>query len=402
MSRLKIVVLSSLFPSSVRKQSGLFVRERMFRVGRFADIEVVSPVPWFPGQSIIRWFKPNYRPMPALKEVQHGITVHFPRFLAIPGLFRQWDGAMMARAAKRTIVQIDKEQGVDIIDSHFTYPDGLAATEIAKSLAKKVTITLRGTELSHSLDPLKKPLLLAAWEQADHMICVSQSLKDLAISIGAQQDKFTVVGNGVDTDKFTVIEQKLARQKLAIDTDSNVMITVGGLVKRKGFHRVIACMPELLKTYPKLVYLIVGGASAEGNIEQELKQQCKELGVEKHVRFLGSLPPEQLSVPLSAADIFVLATANEGWANVILESMACGTPVIATDVGGNKEVVNSDSVGEIVPFDDHHALLTAINSGLSKNWDRTAIIEYANNNHWDTRMTKLNTLFQSLVKDTEQ
>ena len=87
MKRLRIVVLSSLFPNSVRKQSGLFVRERMFRVAEFADIEVISPVPWFPGQGLIRLFKPNYRPMPAKKEVQQGITVHFPRFFIYPQIF---------------------------------------------------------------------------------------------------------------------------------------------------------------------------------------------------------------------------------------------------------------------------------------------------------------------------
>ena len=402
MDRLKIVVLSSLFPSSVRKQSGLFVRERMFRVAEFADIEVVSPVPWFPGQSIIRWFKPNYRPMPEKIEIQNGIKVHFPRFLSIPGLFRQWDGAMLARAASRVIEKIEQQQCIDVIDSHFTYPDGFAAGKIGERLNKKVTITLRGTELSHSKDAQKKALLLEAWNRADHMICVANSLKKLAVSLGADGDKFTVVGNGVDTEKFSVCEKNAARKQLGIDEDSKVLITVGGLVKRKGFHRVIACMPELMKTYPKLVYLIVGGASAEGNIESELRQQAEQLGVTSNVKFLGSLPPSELSVPLSAADAFVLATANEGWANVILESMACGTPVIATDVGGNSEVINSQKLGTIIPFDDHDKLLAALDDGLAKQWDKAHIIQYAQDNQWNTRMDKLLNIFRSLVNKAEQ
>ncbi|WP_252729065.1 MULTISPECIES: glycosyltransferase [Alteromonadaceae] len=393
--------MSSLFPNSVRKQSGLFVRERMFRVAEYADIEVISPVPWFPGQGLIRFFKPNYRPMPEKKEVQQGITVHFPRFLSIPKFFRKLDGAMMARAAYKVLKKLEQQHKIDIIDSHFTYPDGLAATKLAKRMNKKVTITLRGTELTHSKDPDKLKLMLQAWQDADHMICVADSLKQLAVSLGADGNKFTVVGNGVDTHKFSAMSPHKARQFLAIEEDAKVLITVGGLVKRKGFHRVIECLPELLKIYPNLVYLIVGGASAEGNIEAELRAQVKRLGVESQVKFLGSLPPDKLSNPLSSADLFVLSTANEGWANVILESMACGTPVIASDVGGNSEVINSDDVGEIVPFDDHLALLTSLKKGLNKEWDRQAIVEYAQQNHWDTRMAKIMDIYNNLLSPKE-
>ncbi|WP_226992171.1 glycosyltransferase [Aliiglaciecola lipolytica] len=402
MKRLKIAVLSSLFPNSVRKQSGLFVRERMFRVAEFADIEVVSPVPWFPGQGFIRFFKPNYRPMPGKEEIQQGITVHFPRFLSFPKFFRKLDGIMMARAAHKVLRKINQRENIDIIDSHFTYPDGFAATKVARKMDKKVTITLRGTELSHSQYPAKRKQMLQAWRDADHMICVAESLKKLAVSLGADSHKFTVVGNGVDTQKFSVIPPINARQTLGIDEDAKVLITVGGLVKRKGFHRVIACIPELLQSFPKLVYLIVGGASAEGNIESQLREQAESLGVTEHVRFLGSLPPKKLSAPLSSADVFVLSTANEGWANVILESMACGTPVIASDVGGNSEVINSPIIGEIFPFDDHKALLASLKNGLNKSWDRQAIVAYAAENHWDTRMAKLMDIYRDLLGLKEQ
>lgn len=401
MARLRILVLSSLFPSSVRKQAGLFVKERMLRVARFADMTVVSPVPWFPGQGIIRIFKPNYRPMPAQVEQQNGITVYYPRFLSIPGLFRHLDGKMMARAASKVMARLEKQAAFDIIDSHFTYPDGYAATVLAKQFDKKVTVTLRGTELPHSQDPQKLSLLRQTWQRADQMICVADSLKKLAVQLGGQEDKFTVVGNGVDTDKFSPLDPSQARQQLNIDPDAKVLVTVGGLVKRKGFHRVIACMPELLKSQPNLLYLIIGGASAEGDMSAQLKQQVAELGLQQHVRFLGPMAPEQLNLPLSAADLFVLATENEGWANVILESMACGTPVLATDVGGNAEVIAKPSVGAIVPFGEHQALLEGLQAGLATQWDRHGIKQYAKENHWDKRMEKLDRIYQSLIESTE-
>jgi teichuronic acid biosynthesis glycosyltransferase TuaC len=111
--------------------------------------------------------------------------------------------------------------------------------------------------------------------------------------------------------------------------------------------------------------------------------------VEEHVRFLGPMAPEQLKLPLSAADVFVLATANEGWANVFLEAMACGLPVVTTDVGGNREVVCRQELGTIVPFGDAKALAAALEQALERCWDRQAIIAYARENSWDKRIDKL-------------
>ncbi|WP_245921740.1 glycosyltransferase [Bowmanella denitrificans] len=396
---MRILVLSSLFPSSVRPQAGLFVRERMFRVAKHADLEVVSPVPWFPGQGLLRLVKPGYRPQPAALEEQNGIKVHFPRFLSLPMLGRRFDAWMMARCCRRLIKKLHRHKAIDLIDSHFTYPDGLAATQLAKMLGCPVTITLRGTELSHSRDPSRCKQLLKAWQAADKLICVSDSLRQLAISLGAPAEKLVVVGNGIDTEKFKALNKAEARHSLGIDEDARVLVTVGGLVPRKGFHRVIDCIPTLLKSHPKLIYLVVGGASAEGNYEPQLRKQVQNLDLEEQVRFMGPLPPDKLSLPLSAADVFVLSTANEGWANVILEAMACGTPVVATDVGGNAEVVRQPDTGTIVPFDDHQALSGALGSALAHAWQTQMIVDYAADNHWDKRVTQLIAIFAQLTQE---
>jgi teichuronic acid biosynthesis glycosyltransferase TuaC len=149
--------------------------------------------------------------------------------------------------------------------------------------------------------------------------------------------------------------------------------------------------------YPGLIYLIVGGDSQEGNIRERLEDQVKTLNLEENVRFLGAYPSEQLKVPLSAADLFVLATANEGWANVFLEAMACGLPVITTEVGGNKEVVNDPGLGTVVPFGDSEALLAALLQGLETAWDRPSIIQYARKNSWDSRVKILVEEFQQIA-----
>ena len=103
MTEPRLVVFSSLFPNSTQPTAGLFIRERMFRVGKRLPLVVVSPKPWFPGQGLIRRFRPHYRPMPAPMETQAGVEVHFPRFLAIPGLFRGLDSLFMALGSYPTL-----------------------------------------------------------------------------------------------------------------------------------------------------------------------------------------------------------------------------------------------------------------------------------------------------------
>ena len=391
----KIVVFSSLYPSQIRPTAGVFIRERMSRVAKHLPLIVISPVPWFPFQGLLRYWRPHFRPQPSRYEEQQGIQVYFPRFFSIPGLFKSWDGFFMALGSLPTLLKLRKQ--FNIIDAHFAYPDGYAATLLGHWLKVPITITLRGTEVPLSKMQDRKARLLTALKNATRVFSVSDSLKQLVVSLGAEPDKIRVIGNGIDVVKFYPLAQSAARAELAIPEHAKVLVSVGALVDRKGFHRVIEVLPALTAKYPELIYLIVGGDSPEGYIKDRLEQQVQTLGLEKNVRFLGAYPSEQLKLPLSAADLFVLATANEGWANVFLEAMACGLPVITTEVGGNKEVVHSPELGTVVPFGDPAALLAALLQALETAWDRPTIIHYARENAWDTRVKILVDEFQRLV-----
>lgn len=395
MSQPKLLVYSSLFPSDKRPNAGVFIRERMFRVGQQLPIVVVSPVPWFPLQGLIRIWKPHFRPQPNKFEIQQDVKVYFPRFLSIPGLFKSWDGFFMALGSLPTLIKLKKE--FNIIDAHFAYPDGYAATILGKWLKVPVTITLRGTEVPLSKMQGRKIRMLQAINSAKRVFSVANSLKQHVVKLGAETNKIRVVGNGVDTTRFYPLDRLQERKGLNIPANAKVLISVGALVDRKGFHRVIEVLPELIKKYPDLIYLIVGGDSPEGNIRDKLVQQVKELKLDNHVRFLGALSSGELKKPLSSADIFVLATANEGWANVFLEAMACGLPVVTTDVGGNREVINNDELGAIVPFADKQALADALSLAFARTWDKEEIIRYAQDNAWDTRVSILVDEFKKIV-----
>lgn len=392
----RLLVLSSLFPSAAQPNAGLFIRERMFRVGRHLKIFVVAPQAWFPGQSLIRQVRPHFRPMVPKCELMQGIEVHRPRFFCVPGLFKWADGFFMGLAAYMTARRIMRKQSINIIDAHFGYPDGYAGYLLGRWLGLPVMLTLRGKEERLSSTNVRRPLARAV-QSADHVITVSAALRDVAISLGADAGHVQVIGNGIDLSKFVPLPRDEARVQARLPLDAKLMVTVGTLVRRKGFHRVIEVMPALLRRYPDLHYLIVGRGGPEGDESAALNSQVSALGLEQHVHFLGPVNPEDLHVPLSAADVFVLASSYEGWANVLLEALACGTPVVATDVGGNSQVVNGEALGEIVRFGDSAALEAALDRALARGWDRNAIRAYAESNSWDSRIPPLLEAFDRLL-----
>lgn len=391
-----IYVLSSLFPSHIQPTAGLFVRERVFRLRPAFRLVVISPQPWFPFQSLIRRFRPGYRPDTGRFEEQDGVEVFFPRFFSLPGVLRRLDALSMALCSLPLLLRLRRRYGEGILDAHFAYPNGRAGVLLGRWLGWPTSITLRGTETRQLKDPALAPQVVSAVREADQVISVSDSLRQLLVGAGAAADHIEVVGNGVDISKFTAIPRDEARRRMGIPADASVLISVGGLVERKGFHRVLEILPELIGQFPQLQYVIVGGGSPEGDMSDALRGQVRDLGLSGHVIFTGPLPPEQLALPLSCADVFVLSTRNEGWANVFLEAMGCGLPVVTTAVGGNAEVVCSADLGTVVPFGDRVALRDATAAALVRDWDRQYIMSYARENAWEARVRILVERFRAL------
>ncbi|MGZ9031689.1 MAG: glycosyltransferase [Burkholderiaceae bacterium] len=393
----RLLVLSSLFPSDAQPNAGLFIRERMFRVGRTRPIVVVSPQPWFPGQSLIRRFRPHFRPTAPRRETMNGVEIHRPRFFSVPVMFKRFDGFLMALGSALTVRRLIHEEDVNVIDAHFGYPDGNAARWLARWFGLPMVLTLRGKEARQAGSSVLRSRVQAAVCAADRVVTVSSALRDVALELGANPANVQTIGNGIDLSKFRPMPRPEARRLLGLPLDATVLVTVGTLVERKGFHRVVEAMPTLLASNPALHYLVVGGAGPEGDDSEQLRGLVALMGLQERVHFLGPIAPNALQVPLSAANLFVLPSRYEGWANVLLEAMACGLPVVATDVGGNAQVVAHTGLGRIVPFGDADALADAVREALAVNWDRKAIRAYAEANSWDVRIPQLIAVFDRLL-----
>lgn len=393
----RVVVLSQLYPRAGQETAGLFVHERMRRVARHVPLVVVAPVAWFPGQGLIRRFRPHFRPSAPAREQIDGVTVHCPRWLSVPGVLKRLDAWLLAVCVYPTLRRIRREWGCDVIDAHFGYPDGCAGVLLARWLGVRSAITLRGHEARRMQGGVGRRQMAAALRAADRVFTVSDSLRRVALAAGIAPGHVEVVPNGVDTDRFRPVEQAAARRHYRLPAVAPLLISVGTLVERKGFHRVIDILPRLRERVPGVEYVIVGGAGPEGDRTRWLRDRAAHAGVASAVHFLGPLPPTELHRALSAADLFVLATSGEGWANVFLEAMACGLPVVTTDVGGNREVVAHRELGTIVPGGDPDALVEALVEALARPWNRDGIRAHALASGWEPRVAQLVARFRTLA-----
>jgi len=392
-SRPALVVFSHVYPNETQPTFGVFIRERMSRVASVLPVTVVAPVAWFPGQGLLRRIRPNYRQAVPFHEVQQGIDVFHPRFLSIPRYLKFLDGIFEALFCLPLLLRLKRKGRLDILDAHFIHPDGISAWLLSRFLRVPYTITLRGALPRISRTRARRWMAIRAMNSAARVFAVADFLRQTAIAMGVASSHVQVVANGINLDRFQPEDRAQCRKELGIGLEDKVLLTVGTLTDNKGFHRVMEQMPALLRRYPDLHYLVVGGEHPNGD-EQRLRRIADELGVSNRVHFLGLHPPDRLRYIYSAADLYVMPSRTEGWANVFLEAAACGLPAVATRVGGNPEVISKPDVGTLVPFGDGQALHDALSEGLGRQWDRNAIIAHAHDNTWERRIPELVAAFE--------
>jgi glycosyltransferase involved in cell wall biosynthesis len=377
---MRILTLSTVFPNLRQPAFGVFVAERMRRVARHCDVSVVAPVPWFPGNG---WIRPHWAGVPAT-EGEEGFRVYHPRILCVPRYAKWTDGLLYAASLLPFLVRLRRRFPFDLIDGHFAYPDGLSAALLGGMFRVPVVITLRGSIVRLRHYPLHRPQIRWALRRAARVLAVSQSLKEVAAGLGVPAEHIRVIPNGVDADVFVPREPADARRALGLPPDATIILSVGGLNEGKGHHRVVAQLPELARRFPALLYVIVGGERPGDSSRALIESVAARLGVSNRVRLVGERPHDEIASWLAAADLFCLATRSEGWANVLLESLACGTPVVSTRVGGNAEIVSHEGLGILVPAQDDRALSAAIREGLERHWDPRILVAHAQAHSWDS------------------
>ncbi len=387
---MKILTFTTLYPSSARPNHGIFVENRLRKLNDkpSIDIRVIAPVPYFPLHSASFGTYAAYANTPKA-EMRGGLAITHPRFPLIPKVGMTL-APLFLYLATRSKVQALLDSGfkIDLIDAHYFYPDGVAAALLAKHFNLPFSITARGTDLN--LIPQyygpRKQILWAA-ERADGLITVCQALKDSLVELGVSDERVTVLRNGVDLDVFKPGDRDAIRTEMNLS--GQVVLSVGHLVERKGHHLAI----EALRDLPDSTLLIVG----EGHERKKLQSLVATHGLGSRVRFLGSVPHEDLHRIYSAADVLVLASSREGWPNVLLEAMACGTPVVATKVWGSGEVVQTHAAGLLAENRTARDISQALKTLLTHLPSRDETRRYAEQFSWDATTQGQLELFNSIL-----
>jgi glycosyltransferase involved in cell wall biosynthesis len=387
---MKLLTFSTLFPNTVKPSHGIFVETRLRYLLGSGKVEskVVAPVPWFPSSNPRFGDYAGFAKVPR-RETRYEIDVRHPRYLVIPKVGMTAAPWLLAQSAKKEIGRIlDEGYDFDAIDAHYFYPDGVAAVMLGKYFNKPVVITARGTDIN--LIPqyaLPKKQLMWAGEHAAGMITVCNALRDEMVGLGMPGERIVPLRNGVDLQRFAPMDRQAARAKLGID--GFTLVSVGLLDQRKAHHLTIGALPLM----PDTTLLIAGTGPERKNLEN----QARQLGVAERVSFLGSVAQPQLKEYYNAADAMVLASSREGWANVLLESMACGTPVVASNVWGTPEVVAAPEAGVLMPERTPEGIARALRT-LRENYpDHAATRRYAENFSWDATTEGQIQLFSRII-----
>jgi glycosyltransferase involved in cell wall biosynthesis len=393
--RLRVLTFSTLYPNAARPQHGVFVENRLRHLIASGQVEgtVLAPAPWFPSSHALFGEYALHAKVPG-REIRHGLEIIHPSYVVVPKIGMSIAPALLycgARIALRKMLAEGRR--FDLIDAHYFYPDGVSAVLLGREFGLPVIITGRGADLNEIPDhSIPRRQILWAARHAAGLVTVCQSLKETLVEFGGEADKIVVLRNGVDLALFKPVDRAAARAALGLSGPT--LLSVGALIPRKGHDLIIKALEKL----PNVTLLIAG----EGSDRSSLETLAARLGLSARVRFVGQVAHENLTPLYNAADVSVLASSKEGWANVLLESMACGTPVAATNVSGTPEAITAPEAGVLIEERTADGIANAVQRLFAQLPDRTQTRAYAEMFSWDAITEGQLELFRKICGTSQQ
>jgi glycosyltransferase involved in cell wall biosynthesis len=386
---LRVLTLSSLFPDATRPTFGVFVEKQTLGLAAHPDVElrVVAPIGIPPAPLLP--FLPHYKALATLPRFESwkGLPVYRPRFATLPGIGGWTNPIAMWWALLPLLADIRQDFPFDVIDTEFFFPDGPAAMRLARHFDVPFSIKARGADIQYWAGQTpSRHGIVAAGKAADGLLAVSAALRQEMIALGMPGERITVHHTGVDQSAFRPADRAAAKAVLGIE--GPLAITIGYLIPRKGQALTIDAMAEL----PDAHLLIVG----QGPDQAALEAQIATRGLQGRVHLIGPKPHEALPALLAAADVMVLPSASEGLANVWVEALACGTPIVITDIGGAREVVDRPAAGRLVDR-TASAIAAGIREVLANPMPREETAAAAAKFTWERNTEALYVLLRGLV-----
>jgi glycosyltransferase involved in cell wall biosynthesis len=384
---LRIAVVTRYFPSSAEPSQGRSAYQTLRVLAREANVQVFYPNARYPS-----WLKPRSRIYDKLDAsfCPPDVKVNYYDFPALPLISRPMNGWMAARVLLPHV----RNFAPDIIFSFFLYPESYAALKIGKVLAVPVVARSMGSDINRIGDPISALHTRTVLRKADFLITVSNDLRRKAMAMGALPERTRTIVNGCDLSVFYVMDRLAARQKLRIDPATEAVVYIGRMDVRKGLRELVDAAAALHLRRPNLRVYMVG----EGPDKTLIQSAIEANNAAGFVHTPPGCAFDEVAVWMTAADVVTLPSYMEGCPNVILEALACGRPVVATNVGGIPEIMSGEC-GQLVPPRDFMALAQGLASVLDRTWDSAAISAQWGRS-WEAVEKELLSIFESLVPAT--
>jgi teichuronic acid biosynthesis glycosyltransferase TuaC len=381
---LKIAVVTPYFPSSAEPWQGRSAYQTLRVLAREADVHVFFPYAAYPSFLKTRSWRygrldHTYSP-PEVK-------VDYYSFPALPLLSRPFNGWMTARVLLPHVHSFSP----DLIFSFFVYPAGYAALKIARALGVPVVAMGIGSDIHSIGDRISAMHTRRVLREIDFLVTVSGDLRNRAIAMGAQPQTSRAIINGCDLSVFHPRDRREAREKLHMDAEAEAVVYIGRMDVKKGLRELVHAAISLRTERPRLHVFLVG----EGPDRPEIEGAIRAGDAAGYVHLLPGCASDDVAVWMAAADLVTLPSYMEGCPNVVLEALACGRPVVATDVGGIPEILSAEC-GRLVAPRDAASLAMGLAEVLDSNWDAARISAHGSRS-WNTVAAELMNIFESLV-----
>jgi len=379
---MKILIITNLFPNNLEPARGTYNKQQITELSKLCELKVIAPLPWHSHSKVKE------------REIIAGIEVFHTRYFMTPKLFRSLYGFLFFFSLLKKVKKIYRDFKFDLIYSPWAYPDGYGSFLIAKKLRVPIIIGILGSDINIFTQYfLRRKMISCALKRSDGVIAVSTPLKERAVSIGVPSEKISVIKNGVDTNLFKPMARERCRQKLGLGLDKKIILFIGNLVPVKGINYLIDAFSGISGKHENIELVIVG----EGYVKKRLLRQVNKLSLSDKVRFIPNKPHNEIPLLINACDVFCLPSLNEGCPNVLLEALACGKPVVATNVGGISEIISSQDYGILVPPKNSTELSVALENALNKNWNFETMVEGVFNCSWSLNAKKVFELIEDVV-----
>lgn len=391
MQRLRILISSGIFPNRILGNRGIYNLKQASAL-RLAgcEVKIVAPVPYIPGFIKVRSYA--WQAAVPKQDDVGGFRVLYPRYFVTPKVLRSLHGFFLFVSVVFRYRRIVTRFKPDVIYGFFAYPYGFANALMGKLFGVPVVTYCRGSDI-HSIAKNRLQGRLIAWSlrMADHVFSVSGALKEDVVALGVDPDHVTVVHNGIEPERFTGGDRKSVRQRLSLPADGALAVCVSRLSAEKGIDVLIDAVAHVRT--PGFLLVVVGDGPQRGMLEE----RARMLGVADRVLFAGDRPHDEVPQWVSAGDLCVLSSRKEGYPNAVVEALACGRPVVATDVGGVREILTSENLGLMVEPENPEAFGAAVDDALGRVWDTQAIETAGKARDWNAVARDVLGKFESIL-----